>query len=427
MTGPPPLSEEVRIQVLAMASAALATMGDDDVPRPLRPFQRFTPTRRARAAAGALATALEDDPVFRQRVAESVKDDPVAAAVAAGSVPPAADPVHAAALGYLLRPPGWEELVERATDVASTRARSSTDAAAGARVRRLTEQVEGLRTELRELGRRSRAELAQVSADAESMRRQVREQSQLVRQAEQAAEQAASDLAADRERSVAVQSQLEADLRRVRQRLADADAAIESARRSARQGRVTDDARLWLLLDTVVNAAQGLRRELALTPSDDRPADGVGASTGAVSDISAGIVDDPAQLDRLLILPNLHLLVDGYNVTKTGYGELPLESQRTRLVARMGGLAAQTGAEVTVVFDGAERLPVAPPTPRGVRVLFSPRGQTADELLRRLVAAEPAGRAIVVVSSDREVADGIRRSGAYPVASVTLLRRLDRG
>ncbi len=92
----------------------------------------------------------------------------------------------------------------------------------------------------------------------------------------------------------------------------------------------------------------------------------------------------------------------------------------------MSGLAAQTGAEVTVVFDGADRMVGLPAAPRGVRVLFSRKGETADDLIRRLVRAEPAGRPVIVVSSDREVADGVRRHGAYPLPSETLLRRMAR-
>ena len=43
-------------------------------------------------------------------------------------------------------------------------------------------------------------------------------------------------------------------------------------------------------------------------------------------------------------------------MTKRGFAEISLEQQRNRLVSGLGGLAAQTGAEVTVVFDGAERV-----------------------------------------------------------------------
>ena len=68
-----------------------------------------------------------------------------------------------------------------------------------------------------------------------------------------------------------------------------------------------------------------------------------------------------------------------------------------------------------------------PAAPRGLRVLFSSAGEPADDLIRRLVAAEPPRRPVVVVSSDREVAEDVRRAGAYPVDSVLLLRRLDRG
>jgi predicted RNA-binding protein with PIN domain len=139
------------------------------------------------------------------------------------------------------------------------------------------------------------------------------------------------------------------------------------------------------------------------------------------------LADDPARLDALLTVPTTHLLVDGYNVTKTGYGGLTLEAQRNRLLSGLGALAARTAAEVTVVFDGAEgTVPVAPAAPRGVRLLFSRRGETADEVLRRLARHEPQGRPVVVVSSDREVADGVSAAGATPVPSVALLRLLDR-
>ena len=82
---------------------------------------------------------------------------------------------------------------------------------------------------------------------------------------------------------------------------------------------------------------------------------------------------------------------------------------------------------MTCCFDGAAlqgRVPAV--SARGVRVLFSKAGETADELIRRLVRAEPEGRPVSVVSTDREVADGVRRSGARPVRPPPWSRRLDR-
>ena len=71
---------------------------------------------------------------------------------------------------------------------------------------------------------------------------------------------------------------------------------------------------------------------------------------------------------------------------------------------------ARTGAETTVVFDAAEPDQPGPwsSAPRGVKVLFSPPGVIADDVIRDLVAAEPPGRTVVVVTDDQEVAGDAR-------------------
>jgi predicted RNA-binding protein with PIN domain len=122
----------------------------------------------------------------------------------------------------------------------------------------------------------------------------------------------------------------------------------------------------------------------------------------------------------------VHLIVDGYNVSKTGYPELPLADQRTRLVGQLAALAARTGVEVTVVFDGAGVVSAPTRGSRGVRVLFSDAGVPADDVIRDLVAAEPQGRPVVVGTSDRAVVASVRTCGAYAVPSSVLLGRLVR-
>ena len=82
-----------------------------------------------------------------------------------------------------------------------------------------------------------------------------------------------------------------------------------------------------------------------------------------------------------------------------------------------------------MVFDGSGLEGARAPgtaAPRGVRLLFSGPGQTADDVLRELVRAEPPGRPLVVVSSDREVADDVRRDGARAVPSRALLALVER-
>ena len=65
--------------------------------------------------------------------------------------------------------------------------------------------------------------------------------------------------------------------------------------------------------------------------------------------------------------------------------------------------------------------------PRGVRVRFTPSGVIADDLIRDFVAAEPEGRAVVVVTSDRAVVtDVTRKAGVRAVAAAALVRLLAR-
>jgi predicted RNA-binding protein with PIN domain len=428
---PAVLPEPVRRRVVLLAADALGALGADEVPASLRAVARFTPARRARHGGTAIAAALAD-PAFRQRVADRTAKaaGPVGEALAAGRPPAAADPVEVAALAYLLRPPGWVDLVAAAGDRTHDETVRTALAARDAEVARLIAQLDRLRTQSRTDVDRARAEAATLREELDRVRGRVRDLTRDLRAAEAEARRAAETLATERGRAAATGAATEAENRRLRSRLATAEDAIAAARQSVREGRSAEDARLWLLVETIGQAALGLRRELALTPPAVLPADLVEAETGvgpgAGTPVRALGPDDPARLDQLLALPRVHLVVDGYNVTKTGYGDLSLEQQRARLIAGVAVLAAQTGAEVTVVFDGAERLPAAPPSPRGVRVLFSRPGEIADEVIRRLVAAEPAGRPVVVVSTDREVADAVRRSGAYALASVALVRRLGR-
>lgn len=428
------LPEAVRQRVLALVADALPHLGADEVPTSLRPFARFTPTRRAKLGGSAIAAQLATDLLFRQRVAARAVESKGAlgTAVARGVPPAAADPVDVAALAYLARPSGWADLVAAASSTLGGEVEQADLRARAREVERLTEQLERARASARADTEKLRTEVGTVRAEADELRVKVRELTKALRAAEHEAKRAQDALSTERGRTTAAASAQDAEVRRLRSRLTDAEAELDGVRQATREGRAVDEARLWLLLETIGQAAQGLRRELALNPASQLPADLVAASSAetggdGTSTRQSWAADDPGRLDQLLTLPKAHLVVDGYNVTKTGFPDASLEQQRTRLVSRLGGVAAQTGAEITVVFDGAERLPAAPAAPRGVRVLFSRRGQTADELIRRLVRAEPPGRPVIVISSDKEVADGIRRAGAYPVASTVLLQRLARG
>ncbi|MFJ9925194.1 MULTISPECIES: NYN domain-containing protein [Streptomyces] len=427
-----PLPDGVRRRVVGIVSDGFGQLTVTELPAQLRQYARFAPNRRVKFAGNAMAAALETDTLFRQRIGEKFREaqPELAGALDSGSAPPAADPLDVAAAAYVLRPAGWVKLITAAGEEAQRADAERAGEESRAELERLRVELDHAREHTRSETERLRAELESAKRDAESLHRKLRAALSDVRRGEAALRKAQAEMDAVRAEAQLQVSAAESESRRLKARLGEAEAALEATRKAAREGRSVEDMRVRLLLDTLLEATQGLRRELALPPVSVRPAETVDAvEPGRMTpkDIAARALSehDPAILDQLLALPQAHLVVDGYNVTKTGYPQMPLEKQRLRLLGQLSALAAQTGAEVTCVFDGAElAAPVLLAPPRGVRVLFSKPGVTADELIRQLVRAEPPGRPVIVASTDREVADGVARAGARPVASAMLLKRL---
>lgn len=431
-----PLPPGVRARVVALAADTLAELPDNEVPAALAKVRRFTPNRRSRLGAGPLAAAIQTDQVFRGRVAERVRISmpELVSSLESGVGAPAAPPDDMAAVAYVLRLPGWEVLV-------GTAAKESAELDASARLaevdetsRRLTDQLAATRREARVEADALREQVTAAKAEADHTRRQVRASGDRIRRAEAAA--AASVRAAEeaRDAAVAAARDAETETKRLKIRLAEVEGGLAQARRGVREARAVDDARLRVLLDTLAAAAAGVRHELALPTGVGRPAD-VAAGANGRPDPFAGLgvrgmgEADPQLVDEVLAVPGVHLIIDGYNVTKRGYGSLTLQAQRARLLSGVGALVGRSPAsEITVVFDATAvaARPVGVVAPRGVRVLFSAEGELADEQIVRLVRAEPPGRPVAVVTSDREVADTARAAGARPVPSPALLARLER-
>jgi predicted RNA-binding protein with PIN domain len=420
------LPEPVRQRVLTLAAQALGQLPATDIPAPLRRFASFAPGKRAKLSASVLGPVLETDEHFRRQVAFEVRrvHPELGDAVAEGVPVPAAEPTEVAALAYLLRPDGWEQRIADAAQVVPPAPPADDDA-----VNRLADQLDQARTETRQVRERLREQVAELKAENVTLRRKLNDARQRISGLQTDLERRTAEAGSADERVDAARAEVDRELRRLRTRITELEAVEHAARRTAGQERELASVRTRLLLDTVIEAASGLRRELALPPGGElRPADTVAGIEPSAAPVGRSAPDDdPGLLDELLSLPQVHLVVDGYNVTKTAWPNSPLHSQRQRLVTALGALVAQRRIEVTVVFDGAELSgPVRLNPPRGVRVRFSPAGVIADEVIRQLVRAEPTGRPVVVVSSDREVAESIISMGGRAVAATSLTARIAR-
>jgi predicted RNA-binding protein with PIN domain len=423
---PDALPERVRARVISYAADALGALPADHVPASLKRAASFTPQRRARIAGEQILEQLAADDRFRERLGVQAKARcaEVAARLAEGVVG-----VDTAGLAFLVRPDGWQDVVAAAADSV---AESAGDAG------RLADEVDLLRRRLdaaageqAALKRAARDELATAKAENADLRRKLGEARQEARGARSEVERLTSDSSGRIARIEADLATAESEIRRLKAQVVAVEGELGRAQRAVRADRDEGTLRARLLLDTLLQAGQGLRQELALPVVSGAPADQVEAHLAEVgartSSGSASLApDDPTLVRELLGIPRLHLVVDGYNVTRAEWDDTTLESQRTRLLRGLGPLAAQSGAEITVVFDGAnaETRPVVQ-QPRGVRVLFSPRGVLADDVIRDLVAAEPAGRPVGVVTSDQEIVrDVVRKPGVRAVAARALLRLL---
>ncbi|MGH3318340.1 MAG: NYN domain-containing protein, partial [Nocardioidaceae bacterium] len=224
--GPALLPEPVRLRALALAADALGQIPADQLPAPLRRVASFAPARRARLAAMQIASTLETDETFRDRVATQVRvaAPDLAAALDEGAPPPAANPVEVAAVAYLLRSDAWKDLVEAARD--ANQAAEPADWSSGT-VERLQQKLRDARAQLRAAQAKARDQVAEVKRENAELRRKLGDARQRLSRAELevqdallAQESAQKDAAA-----------LESEARRLRARVTELEASSSAARR----------------------------------------------------------------------------------------------------------------------------------------------------------------------------------------------------
>ena len=120
-------------------------------------------------------------------------------------------------------------------------------------------------------------------------------------------------------------------------------------------------------------------------------------------------------------------LVDGNNVMAQRVGwHRDKPGARRRLLDDLARFALARKVKVEVVFDGAPEQHFADGAKyRGVRVFYAERGSNADERIKRFVEEARERRTLLVVTSDRQLADYVRRCGAQVIRSGDFRRRME--
>jgi uncharacterized protein len=120
-----------------------------------------------------------------------------------------------------------------------------------------------------------------------------------------------------------------------------------------------------------------------------------------------------------------HVIIDGYNLLGRMGQTAPFsEMAREELIRKLMLYRQRKGHAITVVFDGWQGgLGAEGHEHRaGVAVIYSKRGERADQVIQRLAA--DYGRGCAVVSSDREVTHAAAAHGAFVIGSPEFASRL---
>lgn len=120
-------------------------------------------------------------------------------------------------------------------------------------------------------------------------------------------------------------------------------------------------------------------------------------------------------------------LIDGNNVMAQRVGwHRDKAGARRRLLGELARFAREAGVTLEAVFDGApdEFFPDGSYF-MGVRVFYAERGADADARIKQLVEASRERRTLKVVTSDRALADYVRRCGVEVIRSGDFRRRLE--
>ncbi len=118
----------------------------------------------------------------------------------------------------------------------------------------------------------------------------------------------------------------------------------------------------------------------------------------------------------------MHIVVDGYNLIRQSsefrrFEQRGLEAGRKYLIERLSLYKKVRGHAITVVFDGWDRGPSTEERTRekAITIIFSRRGEKADDVIRRMASQE--GKTLLIVTSDRDLAYAAARFGATIISS----------
>jgi predicted RNA-binding protein with PIN domain len=392
----PSLPDDVVKSLVRGVGSFMRKTPANELPRSLRALRNFR--EKALLSQSDQVLAALEDKALRARLVDWLGDKPALSRSDARALEVAAR-----------REDGWEEALSKGSNPKrATGKKAPSDETLKAKLQDYKERAAAARLELSKVRRETRTEVA----------RHRREIDELVQESKRLAaeiKRLRGEVADARHQAKTAEARAERERRRVRAQEEKSEERQESlkARVRALKEENTELKRGVARSETRKKASSSGRRKT------QRPA------KRSPLPVPTGLLDDAREtLKEWLSNHELTLVVDGYNVTKheKGFGDLALEKQRDRLIAELQRLSARFAkASIVCVFDGTEVLPGTARRKKGrVKIEYSRAHETADDHIVALVKDLPPDP-VVVVTSDRELQQRVRRLAATVATSPQLL------
>jgi predicted RNA-binding protein with PIN domain len=126
---------------------------------------------------------------------------------------------------------------------------------------------------------------------------------------------------------------------------------------------------------------------------------------------------------------SIHIIIDGYNLIRQSKYLSTLDLQdiqlgREALIDMLVSYKKIKAHRITVVFDGTRAPHLAQQRDRqkGISIIFSHHGESADAVLKKMAFGEK--QKALVVSSDQDIVQSANSSGASTISSVDFENKL---
>lgn len=377
-------------------------------PKDLKSF--LTKQRLAASSLGKVRRAIEADPKFRN-------------AISVGALPELVDEVGVLWLGAL---PGWEA---NAQTIIAERSESE----ASIDLQRDLKRAEKRRMSAEQAAARSQAELIHrdvtITAHAlevDALQADVAKLSDEITELRAELVDTRNEIrhARDRERAALAKSGEPAAVAQPAQQLEpvvlqvspiEAERAAEALRRLAEAAVASRD---------FAEHIESLLGEHDSSDGAERPSHSSQRGVRTPMSLPGGVIATSAEAAQHLVRSDAMVFIDGYNVAKLAWPDRSLEQQRDALIDRVENMVRRHGTDITVVFDGSSLVGAHAPRRRSARVVYSPEGVSADDVIRSEVDRLPVDQHVVVVTNDREIVRDVRAVGANVIPSNAFIAAL---